>query len=120
MKFCEICHNVKFISTNEDKNLVYLCSVCGDKEVADTTRGSICVVEDNKVDDDILYNQYINPYIKYDPSLPRVNNIECPNKDCKKPADKDSETIYLKYDFTNMKYLYYCCHCDHFWKNEKN
>jgi hypothetical protein len=25
--------------------------------------------------------------------------------------------IYIKYDFINMKYLYHCCHCEHFWKN---
>jgi len=120
MKFCNVCHNVKFISTNDDKNLVYFCSVCGDKEVADTQKGSVCVIEDNKVDDEILYSQYINKYIKFDPSLPRVNNIVCRNPECKRPPNVEPETIYLKYDHINMQYLYYCCHCDFFWKQDKN
>ena len=29
----------------------------------------------------------------------------------------DNEVIYTKYDKVNMRYRYYCIHCDHFWKN---
>jgi hypothetical protein len=26
--------------------------------------------------------------------------------------------IYLKYDVPNIRYLYFCVHCKHFWKND--
>jgi len=116
MKFCRVCNNVKFITTSDQ--LVYLCAVCGDKEVASTSEGSICVVDDNKVNDEILYNQYINKYIKHDPTLPRINNIDCPNPDCTKKDNEEPETIYVKYDFTRMKYLYHCCHCSFTWRTD--
>jgi DNA-directed RNA polymerase subunit M/transcription elongation factor TFIIS len=116
MKFCNICANMLYVSTNADKKLIHHCNMCGTTEVADTSLSSVCVIDDNKVDDAILYKQYLTTNIKYDPSLPRVNNIECPNTECIKDKEAEPETIYLKYDFMNMKYLYYCCHCEHFWR----
>ncbi len=118
MKFCEFCNNMLYVSTDKDKKLINYCNMCGKKDVIETTSGSVCVVDDNKVNDDILFSKYINKYIKYDPSLPRVNNIECPNVNCTKKPDDEPETIYVKYHQNNMSYLYYCCHCEHFWRNK--
>jgi hypothetical protein len=28
----------------------------------------------------------------------------------------DNQVIYIKYDYRNLNYLYFCCHCDHFWR----
>jgi DNA-directed RNA polymerase subunit M/transcription elongation factor TFIIS len=114
MKFCECCNNMLYVTTNENRKLVYYCKSCGFKDV-DTTSGSICIIDDNKVNDKTKYSQYINKYLKHDPCLPRVNNIVCPSAECTKPDGKDNEVIYLKYDHTNMKYIYHCCHCDNFW-----
>ena len=30
--------------------------------------------------------------------------------------EKEKEVIYLRYDDTNMKYIYLCTHCDQVWK----
>ena len=60
---------------------------------------------------------FVNPYIKYDPTLPRVNNIKCTNKDCNSKKNKlQNEVIYIKYDSKNMKYLYVCETCGETWK----
>ena len=118
MKFCQICNNMLYVSSNPEKQLTYYCNMCSKSEVIDTSHQSVCIIDDNKVDDTILYNQYITKNIKYDPSLPRVNNIECPNQECSKKTTEEPETIYLKYDFPNMKYLYYCCYCEHFWRTK--
>lgn len=118
MKFCQFCNNMLYVSTTPEKKLEYYCNMCGKNETVDTTEQSVCIIDDNKIDDTILYNQYITTNIKYDPSLPRVNNIECPNKNCTKKSNQEPETIYLKYDFINMKYLYYCCYCEHFWRTQ--
>ena len=78
---------------------------------------SIPIVENNYEKEDKNYEMFINPYIKYDPTLPRVNNIKCVNKECKsKSKNVNNEVIYIKYDNDEMKYLYYCVHCDNFWK----
>jgi hypothetical protein len=64
-------------------------------------------------------NNYLTTNIKYDPSLPHVNNIACPN--CKgNNTEKQNDVIYIKYDAENKKYLYFCCKCDHFWTHDKN
>lgn len=72
-----------------------------------------CVMNINYTDDKHNYQQFMNINIKYDKTLPHVNNIKCPDIKCKKTTD----TIYIKYDLNNMKYLYFCCNCEKFWKN---
>ena len=117
MKFCEFCENMLYVTVTEDNDLMHYCKNCEHKVIQKKSVGSICVIDDNTIDDATKYSQYINKYIKHDHTLPRVNNIECTNKDCKsKSEDVENEVIYIKYDFTNMKYIYYCCHCDSFWK----
>jgi hypothetical protein len=79
-------------------------------------RKDTIIVSDKKYSNDSAnLNSYLTPNIKYDLTLPRVSNIVCPNDSCKPNAN---EVIYIKYDHANMKYLYFCCHCDHFWKND--
>jgi hypothetical protein len=103
------------VTVTPDKDLMYYCKNCDNKVIQQKGNGSICVIDDNKIDDVTKYSQYINKNIKYDPTLPRVNNIQCVNESCTGKG-KPNEVIYLKYDFVNMKYLYYCCHCEQFWK----
>jgi hypothetical protein len=117
MKFCAVCDNVYFIKVNENKDMVYFCKNCANEEVQKKENGSICIIDDNKVDDTTKYSQYINKYLKYDPTLPRVSNIPCPNTKCSKPSGADHEVIYLKYDHINMKFMYHCCHCEQFWRH---
>ncbi len=117
MKFCDYCNNMLYVKVNGNKDMVYYCKSCGFSKAEEKNGKSICIVDDNKINDFTKYSQYINNYLKYDPCLPRVNNIVCPKKDCSKPTDKDNEVIYIKYNPVNMKYIYTCCHCDHFWVN---
>lgn len=116
MRFCSQCANMLYVKVNDEKELLYYCKFCNNNLVESKDNKSVLVIDDNKVDDDIKYRQYVNQNIIYDPTLPRVNNIQCPNEECTKKADKDNEVIYIKYDHTNMKYLYFCCHCKHFWR----
>jgi DNA-directed RNA polymerase subunit M/transcription elongation factor TFIIS len=61
----------------------------------------------------------VNKYTKYDPTLPRKNNMKCPNEHCTATESK-SDIIYLRYDDENMKYLYICADCDFSWKTDDN
>jgi DNA-directed RNA polymerase subunit M/transcription elongation factor TFIIS len=119
MKFCDMCHNMLYVGVDtidDKKKLVHYCKTCGHRVVNESSQ-SVLVLDDNKVSDVLKYSQYVNKFIKYDPCLPRVNNIECTNTVCSKPKEADHEVIYIKYDNVNMKYVYYCCHCDFYWTN---
>lgn len=118
MKFCEQCSNMLYVTINKERQLVHYCKCCGYKTVETDLTKSVCIIDDNKINDSTKYSQYINPWLKYDPCLPRVNNIQCPDRECSKPKDAENEVIYIKYDATNMRYIYNCCHCNHFWSNQ--
>jgi len=96
----------------------------------------LSVIELNLKASEQDFTHIINKYTKYDPTLPRVNNVLCPNSDCrsnskessmgsdeKKSEDNDRaaprEILYIRYDNINMKYIYMCCVCDTYWKNEE-
>jgi DNA-directed RNA polymerase subunit M/transcription elongation factor TFIIS len=120
MKFCEICKNMLYITLKDDdkESLSYYCRNCGYNEDCDT---SVCISSSSDVIKGAnSYRNVVNNFTKYDPTLPRVNNIPCPNSGCQtnrlevnERADK--EVIYLRYDTKNMKYMYLCCVCDTSW-----
>ena len=119
MKFCSFCDNMMYINLTDDVKMQYYCKNCDNKDECDTSQ-SICVIDNNYIDDETNYKQYLNKHIKHDKTLPRVTNIKCANKKCKRRNDNNNEIIVIKYDFTNMKYLYHCENCEHFWRLEKS
>ena len=115
MDFCNICDNMLYIKYDNEELQNY-CKNCNNI-IKLKTNSSMIIIENNYDNDDIDVDNNINTNIKYDPTLPRVNNIKCTNKDCKsKSKNVNNEVIYIKYDNDEMKYLYYCVHCDNFWK----
>ena len=136
MNFCKHCENMLYISVTEDTppKMKFYCKNCNysfegseqDHQHVishqynshdDSAYNEKCVSSVNYNIDMTSHKQYINPLIKHDQTLPRVNNIVCP-KDCTNGQNKEPEVIYIKYDHENMKYLYFCCNCEHFWKLE--
>ena len=117
MKFCTFCDNMMYIDLEENK-LHYYCKSCDNRNTYEST-DSMCILDNNYIDDETNYRQYINKHIKHDKTLPRVTNIACPNTECTKPNEAPNEVIIIKYEFTNMKYLYCCEYCDFFWKSQK-
>jgi len=118
MHFCTNCENMYYIRINEDdpNKLVYYCRNCGDEN----TNLSIENVTVSKLQikkSEQSFNHIINKYTKLDPTLPRINTILCPNIDCEtNTKNKERETIYIRYDDTNMKYVYLCSSCNTVWK----
>jgi len=126
MHFCEKCGNMYYIKiqTEDKDNLIYYCRKCGyeDKDITKNIK-NLCVSKTHVLNNTELYSQVINKYTKLDPTLPRINNIDCPNKNCDtnkntKAEEKltEKEVIYIRYNDNNMKYVYLCCHCDTVWK----
>lgn len=114
MHFCIKCENMYYISLGTDNTLSYYCRHCGYVD-PDIAVNNITVSKFNVQNQETSnYSNMVNKYTKFDPTLPRINNIPCPNGEC---DEKDREIVYMRYDNTNMKYLYLCCKCDTTWTN---
>ncbi len=124
MHFCNKCDNMYYIKLeNEDcDNIVYYCRNCGNSTDSLLDLGK-CVLKESINKNENKLNITVNKYTKLDNSLPRINYIKCPNEVCE--SNKESfdinkrEIISIRYDHTDMKYLYLCSHCDYTWKTDK-
>lgn len=122
MHFCTQCGNMYYIKIkNEgDDSLIYYCRKCGfeDNSISQDAN-SLCVSKTHIRGNEKNYSQVINKYTKLDPTLPRINNIKCPNAKCSTNVSEGAtprEIIYLRYDDTKLKYVYLCSTCDNVWK----
>lgn len=118
MKFCKVCQNMLYISLSdesEEKTLKMICRNCNYSETSDETINRP-VFETNLHDDMINYNRHKSPDVKYDATMPRLNSIVCTNSKCVKKHDQVNDVMYMKYDPIDMKYMYFCTYCDHFWR----
>jgi DNA-directed RNA polymerase subunit M/transcription elongation factor TFIIS len=120
MHFCVNCNNMYYIRiSNEDGNsLVYYCRKCGHEET-NLVEDKLCVSKTRYKYVDQNYGNVINKYTKEDPTLPRVNNIPCPNKECstnKEDGAESREILYIRYDDVNLKFVYLCSSCNTIWK----
>ncbi len=123
MHFCTECNNMYYLKIMEDdaNSLIYYCRNCGHEN--DTlTAENVCVSDTQIKRSEDQYVHIVNEYTKYDPTLPRINTIDCPNNKCSSNSEDDKverEVIYIRYDDTNMKYMYVCAICNTSWKNDK-
>lgn len=121
MHFCSNCSNMYYIRINTDdpNKLVYYCRNCGNEDKLLAIE-NVCVSKTLIKKIEQSFSHIINKYTKLDPTLPRINNILCPNADCAtNKEDKEREILYIRYDDTNMKYIYLCSECDTIWKTNE-
>lgn len=134
MEFCDICFNMIYIKSSgcgdkfgNDKEkeisgyepkLIKYCKHCKFQK-EEETKISIKVSETIYTEDDLLYNQQINQYLRFDPSLKRIkdDNIKCTN--CIDIPDEERQIIPIKYHPAHMKYFYVCDNCGFTWRENK-
>jgi len=136
MHFCSVCANMYYISITPENELQYYCRNCGhiDNTIA---AENICVSKVNvkHTTTQQSFSQVVNKYTKFDPTLPRIHTIRCPNDECPSNSGSGSsavataasgekkktknEIIYVRYDDTNLKYVYLCAKCDKVWNTEQ-
>lgn len=120
MHFCVQCSNMYYITINPDEpnKLVYYCRNCGFTDSTISLKDvTVSKIQLKKSEQE--FGHIINKYTKLDPTLPRVSDILCPNPDCfTNTQNVPREIIYIRYDNTNMKYVYLCSTCDIVWKTE--
>ena len=122
MHFCSNCHNMYYLKIRDEdggNSLNYYCRNCGHEDTT-LTAEAICVSETQLRRSEQKFTHMVNEYTKFDPTLPRINTIKCPNQNCKSNTEegKEREVIYMRYDDINMKYVYICAECDYVWKIE--
>ena len=122
MHVCSNCNNMYYIRINSDNpnKLVYYCRNCGDEnQNISTDNVTVSKIIVKKTEQS--FSNIINQNTKLDPTLPRINNILCPNPNClTNTEDKEREIIYMRYDDVNMKYIYLCSECDTVWEAHNN
>ena len=107
INFCDTCDNLLFLYSNDEDNKLYMgCKNCGTKKDYEDSK---CIYNnDYKIDLSETINQ--NQNLVDDITLPTIRNnpnIKCPNADCESNKDGEvSELLYIKYDPSDMKYMY--------------
>ena len=86
MKFCLECHNMYYLKVSDvedeiSNTLIYYCRNCGHED-SNIDEESICVSDMQLKRSEQNFTHIVNDYTKYDPTLPRINSIKCPNQDC--------------------------------------
>lgn len=119
MHFCKTCSNMYYIklSDTDSNSLSYYCRNCGTTD--DTMLSeNICVSKIDINNNSQKVDLFVNQYTKLDPTLPRTKSIKCPNEKCSSNIDggAEREVLFIRYDDSNMKYIYMCCNCDFTWK----
>lgn len=119
MHFCSKCGNMYYIKImkSEKKQLIYYCRNCGNEEM-NIDESSVIVSKTNLKKNKQQYNHIINQYTKLDPTLPRIQTINCPNSQCASNTDDsvEKDIISIRYDRENMKYIYMCAVCNKVWQ----
>ena len=126
MHFCSECQNmyylkIKPVDENESDKLIYYCRNCGNENDS-ISDGNICVSKSTIRDNKKNFSSLINEYTKIDPTLPRTDMIKCPKQECISNTETNTkrEVIYIRYDDTNLKFVYMCAHCDTVWEINDN
>jgi len=122
MKFCSNCENMYYLSIDQDDSdkLMYYCRNCGSQDDSVSTSSSSVISSVQLTQSETSMSRIVNKYTKLDPTLPRINRIPCPNAECDTNTKETSrEIIYIRYDDTNIKYMYLCSTCDYVWKTNE-
>lgn len=97
-------------SIEERENKAYMkCRNCPYEEEVQQ------VVYEHDLQQDTSVQYSINPYLKYDPTLPRFTTMICPNESCA-TRGKPSNIVGIKLDPIKVLWLYQCAECDTTWK----
>jgi hypothetical protein len=110
------------IEAENINRLIYYCRNCGDEDDKESMN-NVVITHTNLKKSNQEFGHIINQYTKLDPTLPRINNVLCPNVDCLTNTDPNNnprEIIYIRYDDINMKYVSLCSTCDIVWKTEEH
>jgi DNA-directed RNA polymerase subunit M/transcription elongation factor TFIIS len=113
MKFCPDCGNMLYAVAESAEGAFFQCRKCVYKEAI--TQANPLVYE-HSLKEDTTAKLVMNPYLKFDPTLPRFTTIVCPNAECPSKRGATPDVVGVKLDATNVIWMYQCALCDTTWK----
>lgn len=118
MKFCPACRNMLFGIDEETvdgtKTAVLSCRKCPYTEPVNSENP---LVYEHVLREDKTSRLAINPYLKNDPTLNHLDNIECPNEECVSHSKSvKNDVVAVKINEKNLIWMYQCVHCNASWK----
>lgn len=127
MKFCKNCNNYLFLKIKNDTestvSFTYNCRNCGFTDT--TTSDDMSSMKQESIYsnpgniDRIKYYALKKELLKYDKTLPHINNISCPNKECISHSEPSkNDIIYLVIDKKKLQELFICNNCSTHWTNK--
>lgn len=119
MEFCNFCENMLYIKDKEDDkfDVKYYCKNCNFEKPLSADNSSTLIITNRCSENVVNMTNVINKNIIHDPTIPHIDNIQCPNKECTKPNEKHNDVMYIKTDNINLRFVYYCVYCKKFWEN---
>ena len=110
---------IQFVQNEDgDLQLRHECRQC--HHVDETAKSTSVMVLNNECENTNDHSSVISEYTKYDPTIPRLYTIPCPNESCPSnatPSSEMPEIMYLRENHEKMSYIYLCCVCDHTWNH---
>ena len=124
MKFCPTCRYYLYMKSTAEEaggKLMLTCNNCGYNEI--NAKGGLLMQTDLQEKTAEGYKILLNEFTRSDPTLPHTDILKCPNAACASNASDGGakrDTIYMKYDQVNLKFLYLCNvkGCGHQWRSK--
>ena len=126
MNFCPDCNNYLFLKIKNDNDAVsftYNCRNCG--HTTTKTSSALHSVKQQSIYnnpeniDKVRYYAGKKELLRYDPTMPHIDNIPCPNTECISHTEPGkNDIIYLTLDKVKLQQLYICNNCVTHWTNK--
>jgi len=109
---CPTCNNYMKLDLGDE--LQRVCATCGHRQ--EEAKGLVMetIIQEKASE---AYRVHLNDFTREDPRLPHLTTIPCPSAECPTKSGQKTDTIYIKYDGPNMKYLYICNVCGVHWRS---
>ena len=119
IRFCAVCSNYLYLHVDETTgDLQRSCRNCGYKDTAE--QGGL--VSEMRIEQLTAegYN-LINEFTLRDPRLPHLTGtLKCINGVCASNTEgRESDIVYIKYDYENLRYMYICTQCKTSWRSRR-
>jgi DNA-directed RNA polymerase subunit M/transcription elongation factor TFIIS len=116
IRFCPTCRYYLFLQSGSN-TLQRLCRNCGYTETDE--KGGLVMEQSSETSEG--YKILVNEFTRYDVRLPHiVKTLRCPEPTCKTNHNEgESDILYIKYNPTDLKYLYICTSCGFQWTSRR-
>jgi len=123
MEFCPDCDNLLYLKIEDEDNNTsltkkcYNCKFCRpvDMKSKDTNK---CLYQNMNQVDKLQYYVAKKENLRYDPTIPHINVIPCPNQKCSSYSGDKNDIFYVSLNDDKQLYLYVCNNCMTHWTNE--